>query len=195
MTPQELLEILAVSEKLKCNTRHSWTSNGRQESIADHSYQLALMAFLLTDEYPDLDMDRVIRMCLVHDLGEAMTGDIPAFNKSGEDEAVEERVLAEWVNSFPEPAGTRVRSLLAEMQEQQTGEAKLYKALDKMEAVIQHDRADLATWLPLEYELQFAYGREQVQCSQYTKALKQEVDKLTEQRIQEAERANPFGHR
>ena len=64
-----------------------------------------------------------------------------------------------------------------------------------MEAVIQHDRADLATWLPLEYELQFAYGREQVQCSQYTKALKQEVDKLTEQKIKEAERTNPSGRR
>lgn len=188
MTPAELLEILAVSEKLKCNTRHSWTSNGRHESIADHTFQLALMAMLLEDEFPDLNMDRVIRMCLIHDLGEAITGDIPAFEKTNADEIAEDDKLTSWVNSFPDPVKEHFLDLLSEMKAMETGEARLYKALDKMEAVIQHDRADLSTWLPLEYDLQYDYGKEQVQFSAYTQALKEEVDRLTTQRIQEGQR-------
>lgn len=44
MRPERLFEILAVAERLKCNTRHSWTSTGRRESVAEHSWRLALMA-------------------------------------------------------------------------------------------------------------------------------------------------------
>jgi hypothetical protein len=70
MSPQELLDILAVAEKLKCNTRHCDTSNGRRESVAEHSWRAALTAMLLSgiEEYKDYDMDRVIRMCLIHAL-------------------------------------------------------------------------------------------------------------------------------
>ena len=50
MRPQELLEILSVAEKLKCSTRHCYTSNGRHESVAEHSWRLALMAMLLSGE-------------------------------------------------------------------------------------------------------------------------------------------------
>ena len=91
MSPQELLDILAVAEKLKCNTRHCDTSNGRRESVAEHSWRAALTAMLLSgiEEYKDYDMDRVIRMCLIHDLGEAFTGDIPTFAKTSDDEKKE----------------------------------------------------------------------------------------------------------
>ena len=94
MEPEKFLEILSVAERLKCNTRHSWTSNGRRESVAEHSWRLALMALLLKDEFSKLDMDRVIRMCLIHDLGEAFTGDIPTFLKTEEDEEKEQIVNA-----------------------------------------------------------------------------------------------------
>ena len=43
-----------------------------------------------------------------------------------------------------------------------TPEARLYKAVDKLEAVIQHNEADIATWLPLEYDLNIAYGADEV---------------------------------
>ena len=89
MEIREFLDFLAVAEKLKCNTRHSWTSSGRHESVAEHSWRLALMAYLLKDEFPEVDISRVIVMGLLHDLGEAVTGDIPAFEKTKKDEAVE----------------------------------------------------------------------------------------------------------
>ena len=70
MKPVELLEILHTAERLKDVTRHSYTSGGRHESVAEHSWRITLMAFLLRDEFPELDMDKVLRMCLIHDLGE-----------------------------------------------------------------------------------------------------------------------------
>ena len=79
MKPAELLQILHTAEKLKDTTRHCDTSGGRRESVAEHSWRLALMAYLLRDEFPALDMDKVVRMCLIHDLGECFTGDIPCL--------------------------------------------------------------------------------------------------------------------
>ena len=183
MNPTELIKILNVAEKLKCNTRHCYTSSGRHESVAEHCWRAALMAMLLEKEFPQADMNKVIKMILIHDLGEAFTGDIPCFEKSSNDEKKESRVLDDWVQTFPEPERTQWLELYAEMNALKTQEAKIYKALDKMEAVIQHDESDLSTWLPLEYELQFKYGTENVQFSEYMKNLKAEIDKITQNKI------------
>ena len=161
MKPAELLEFLAMAEKLKCNTRHSYTSSGRHESVAEHSFRLALMAYMVSDEVPEIDTDKVIRMCLVHDLGEAITGDIPSFEKTDSDEAAEDSAVSGFVNQLPEYWKKQLGEMYSEMNELKTPEAKLYKALDKLEAVIQHNEADIFTWLPLEYELQLTYGTEE----------------------------------
>lgn len=187
MDPSAFLDILSVAEKLKCNTRHSWTSSGRHESVAEHSWRLALMALLLRDEFQDLDMDRVIRMCLIHDLGEAFTGDIPCFEKTEADSEKEDELLYAWIDALPRPYGKEFRELLEEMNERKTDEARLYKALDNLEAVIQHDEADISTWLPLEYELQFTYGRDKVEFSPYLKRLKKEIDRRTEAKIKDCD--------
>ena len=69
------------------------------------------------------------------------------------------------------------------MNERKTEEAKLYKALDNLEAVIQHNEADISTWIPLEYDLQFTYGSDKVEFSPYLKELKKEIDKRTTEKI------------
>lgn len=184
MKPSELLKILNVAEKLKCNTRHCYTSSGRHESVAEHCWRTALMAMLLETEFPQADMNKVIKMILIHDLGEAFTGDIPCFNKTSKDEVNESNVLDDWVKTFPEPEQKQWLELYAEMNALETQEAKIYKALDKMEAVIQHDESDISTWIPLEYELQFKYGLENVQFSDYMKNLKTEIDKITKSKIE-----------
>ena len=94
MRPSELLAALHTAEKLKDTTRHCYTSSGRHESVAEHSWRIALMAFFLRDEFPGADMDKVTRMCLIHDLGECFTGDIPAFDKTAQDESTEEALLS-----------------------------------------------------------------------------------------------------
>lgn len=185
MEPKALLSILHQAEKLKCVTRHCDTSSGRRESVAEHSWRLALMAMLVGDEYSHLDMNKVIRMCLIHDLGEAFTGDIPAFDKHPDHRLLEQQRLKEWIDTFPEPAKTDFEGLLAEMNAMETDEARLHKALDNLEAVIQHDESDLSTWLPLEYDLQLTYGADKVAFSPYLQALKAEIDEMTRRKIAE----------
>ncbi|HIX23653.1 MAG TPA: HD domain-containing protein [Candidatus Lachnoclostridium avicola] len=170
-----LLQALHVAEQLKNNTRHSWTSDGRHESVAEHSWRVTLMAYFVKDEYPDLDMNRVLLMCLIHDLGEAFTGDIPAFVKTEEDEERESALLSQWVSSLPEPFREEMDELYREMDAQETAEARLYKALDRMETIIQHNEAPISTWLPLEYEKNLVYGKEQCAFSPYTSALQERV--------------------
>ena len=76
MEARKLLDALHVAEKLKDETRHCTTTKGAPENVASHSWRMALMAYFMTDEFPALDMDKVIKMCLIHDLGECFTGDI-----------------------------------------------------------------------------------------------------------------------
>ena len=89
MDIKKYLEILHIFEKLKNNTRHSYTSSGRKESVAEHSHRLAVMAYFVKDEFPNVNIDRVILMCLFHDIGESFTGDIPCFEKTPQDEEIE----------------------------------------------------------------------------------------------------------
>ena len=186
MNPATLLQILSVAERLKCNTRHCYTSSGRHESVAEHCWRMSLMAMLVCDEFPEADRDKVIRMCLIHDLGEAFTGDIPTFWKTGADEATEENLLNAWVATLPEPQKTEFADLYAEMNALETLEARIYKALDKLEAIIQHNESDLSTWLPLEYDLQFTYGVENIKFSPYFQALRAEIDDWTRRKIAES---------
>ena len=182
----EFLSILSVAEKLKCNTRHCDTSTGRRESVAEHSWRLALMAMLLTDEFPDADMNKVIQMCLIHDLGEAFTGDIATFQKTDADTQTEDAAYQSWIRTFPPAQRLQFETLLAEMNAMQTKEAMIYKALDKLEAVIQHTESDIRSWLPLEYDLQLTYGAEQVAFSPYLSGLKDQINAWTRAKIAEA---------
>ena len=185
MEPQALLQALHVAERLKDATRHCYTSGGRHESVAEHSWRLALTAYWLRDDFPELDMDRVIRMCLIHDLGEAFTGDIPSFLKTGADEAREESLLSGWVRTLPEPFRGEMDALYREMSARQTPEARLFKALDNMEAVIQHNESDLATWSVNEFTLNLTYGFDKAAWSPVLTALRQAVREETEVKIAE----------
>ena len=196
MRPEEFLRILTQAARLKLTMRHCYTVGDRKESVADHSWRIALMAMLLTgvDEYRELDMDRVIRMCLIHDLGESFTGDIPTFEKTDQDTEAEDDLFLNWVMTFPEPQRTEWTGLLEEMEALNTREAKLYKALDKLEALISHNESDLSTWLPLEYDLQLTYGQENMQFSEYLKAFRAlidawTIDKIEKESVKKAETA------
>ena len=183
MEPRALLEILEVAERLKDATRHCYTSKGRHDSVAEHSWMMTFMAFFLREEFPDVNMDKVIEMCIIHDLGEAFTGDIPAFDKTSADEETEEALLYGWVKSLPEPFAGKMLALYEEMAKRETKEAKVYKAIDGMEAVIQHNFSDLSTWIPREYELNKTYAYDKVAFSEYLNALRDEVKKDTMEKL------------
>ena len=179
MKPDELLAALHTSERLKDATRHCYTSGGRHESVAEHSWRTALMALWLRAEFPEADMDKVIRMCLIHDLGECFTGDIPAFRKTRQDEKTETQLLSQWVEGLPSPEREKMAALYAEMAAMETTEAKIYKALDKMEAVVQHNESPISTWEALEYELNLTYGVEQAAFSPQMQALREAIRQET----------------
>ena len=163
MTEKEFYDFIHVAENLKNNTRHSVTSTGRPESVAEHSWRVSLMALLLEDEIVDVDFNKIMRMCILHDLGEAITGDIPSFLKTEADSAHEDKMVFRLMDTLPNPQRDKFVALFEEMLALETKEAKIFKALDKLEAVIQHNEAPISSWLPLEYELNQTYGREEAE--------------------------------
>ena len=186
MDARKLIDFLRVMERLKDAPRHCWTTGGRRESVAEHSWRVALMAMLMADEFPEADMDKVVRMCLVHDIGEAITGDIPTFLKTDADRVVEGREVDALIGGLPAPWPETLGALFEEMDAQQTLEARIYKALDRMEAIQSHNESDPATWLPLEYELNLTYGVSNAAFHPYLKDLRAEMLKDTEAIIADA---------
>ena len=186
MEARKLLDALIIAERLKDTTRHCYTSKGRHESVAEHSWMMTLMAFFMRDEFPDVDMDKVIRMCIIHDLGECFTGDIQKNKKTAANEVTEETLLNSWGESLPDNYAKGMTELYEEMAAHQTIEAKVYKAIDGLEALIQHNLSDISTWIPREYDLNMIYADDKVTFSDYLKALREEVRKDTIRKIEEA---------
>jgi len=186
LQPRKLIEFLHVIEKLKCNTRHSWTSSGRQESVAEHSWRLAVMALLVADEFPEVDSEKLVKMCLIHDFGEALTGDVPSFVKTREDEEKEKLAISTLLAALPEQTALEFGALFDEMAALQSEEAKLFKALDNLEAVLSHNEASLDTWLPLEYAENLVYGTEAVAYSAYLRAVREALRRDSIEKIEGA---------
>lgn len=163
LTPETLLTFLNKIERLKSIKRHCVTADGIPENVAAHSWRTALIAYLVKNELEaSIDIDKVIKMCLIHDIGEAVTGDIPSFDKNTDDEVVEQDAVDSLLRILPDSLYKELTSLFTEMNALKTKESRVYKALDKLEAVIQHNESDIKTWLPLEYELQQTYAAESV---------------------------------
>lgn len=171
----QLLNFLSILEKLKCRTRHSWTSNGRQESVAEHSFRLAVMAMLVANDFPALDIDRIIKMCLIHDWGEAITGDIPVFEKTDSHQHAEDAAIASLLDMLDGKLRQNAASLFDEISENTTAEAKLFHALDRLEALIQHNEAGVDTWIHLERDLQLTYGDADCAAFPFTQSLRETV--------------------
>ena len=193
MDIQTFLDITHTIGRLKDVTRHCYTPGGRHESVAEHTYRIALMACFLRDEFPEADVDKIIRMCLIHDLGEIFTGDIPVFLKTAQDETKEAGLLGEWVNSLPAPYREEMASLYREMEKRESLEAKIYKALDNLEALISHNESDLSTWEENEYSLQRVYGVENCSFDPYFRAFRALVLQETEDKIRDGEAAREEG--
>ena len=152
-----ILSFLALSERLKCELRHSWLSNGRQESVAEHSWQMALMALLMHRHLAQpVDIETTLKMVLIHDLVEAVVGDVPYFDAGERKQlkAKREQEAIETIRAALDPAtGQEIYDLWQQYEAKATAEARFATALDHLEVQVQHNLADFATWEPIEYDL------------------------------------------
>lgn len=190
MNARDYLALLHTAEKLKDTPRHCTTTQGRTESVAEHSWRVSLMALLLRNEFPDADIDKVVAMCLIHDLGECFTGDIPTFQKTETDRKTEDILLRQWVDAMPPELSEMFSALYDEMEAQDTTEAKIYRALDKLEALIQHNESPLSTWSENEFALNQTYAFDTVAFSAWLTELRNAILDDTLKKIASEEAAS-----
>jgi putative hydrolase of HD superfamily len=157
---QQLLEFLHDAEKLKTVLRHSWLSSGRRESVAEHSWRMALMAMMLNQYLKaPTDLLKTLKLTLVHDLVEVHYQDNPAFKKQPDDKAEQERkALTKIVKPLPRQLAKELMDLWEEYEARATPEAKLATALDKLEVLIQHNEADVKYMNKKELAFNFTHG-------------------------------------
>ncbi|VFT17221.1 putative hydrolase [Pseudomonas aeruginosa] len=119
------LEFLREAERLKNVLRSAHTSSGRPESTAEHSWRLCLMALAFEDQLAGLDLGKVLRMCVVHDLGEAIHGDIPAVEQAAHpDKGEQERAdLLQLTRHLDAPLRERLLALWDEYERGESAEA------------------------------------------------------------------------
>ena len=193
MQPSEMagvLEFLRGAERLKNVTRSAWTSSGRPESVAEHTWRLCLMAIALHSAFPDVDLGRLLRICVIHDLGEAIGGDVPAPEQaraSAEGRAPkadqERRDLLELLAPLPPAVRDEITSLWDEYEAAATPEAKLAKALDKLETILQHNQGRNPPGF--DYRFNLEYGRRFTEDHPVIVAMREVLDRDTERRARE----------
>lgn len=156
------LKVLKLAERLKFELRHSYTSSGRQESVAEHTWRMSLMAVLI-GPYLDqpVNMEKLLKMIIIHDLIEAEAGDVsaldvlrnPAIKK--EKEQRERAAIENLRRHLDSSVGEEVYRLWYEFEEKNTYEAKVANAFDKLEVQLQHNDADIATWEEIEFDMSY----------------------------------------
>jgi putative hydrolases of HD superfamily len=183
MKPAEIDAYLAffrAAEPLKDTLRSGHTASGRRESTAEHSWRLCLMAVALEDALAGIDTRRLLQMLVLHDLGEAVHGDIPAPLQTGDKTGDEREAMAGLLAQLPVAPAARLMALWEEYNAAATPEARLAKGLDRLETVLQHVQG--ANPADFDYAFNLAYGRAHTDASPLVAALRAPVDAETARR-------------
>ena len=182
------LAFLALAERLKDTLRTGHTTQGRTESTAEHTWRLCLMALVLGEQL-GVDAGKLIGICLVHDLAEALTGDLPAPapRRAGVKEAREREALATLTMTLPAGPRAKLFALWEEYETGSTQEGRLAKGLDKLETILQHAQGRNPPELDLAYNLE--YGRKDTAAHPLLAALRARLDSATRARLERDETA------
>lgn len=155
-----ILQVLKLAERLKFELRHSYTSSGRQESVAEHTWRMSLMAVLIEPLLTQkVDTARLLKMIIIHDLVEAEARDISALDVLRDpsiriQKAENEKRAIEYLREILIATnGQEIYDLFYEFENKETYEAKVANALDKLEVQLQHNDADITTWEEIEYDM------------------------------------------
>ncbi|UAA39725.1 HD domain-containing protein [Paraneptunicella aestuarii] len=171
-----IVEFLRRAEQLKNTLRRAYTSEGRHESTAEHTWRLCLMVLVMEKHYPDIDTLKLMKMCIVHDLGEAISGDIAAVDQvPGQNKSEQERQdLLQLVEPLPHELQNEIMALWDEYEQAESQEAKLAKALDKLETILQHTQGINPP--DFNYAFNLEYGKRYTQFDPLTSQLRAILD-------------------
>ena len=137
---KKIVDYLQIAERLECEYRLTRMSDGQMQSVASHSWNMALMAVVLRPYLQaSFDMQRVLKMCLLHDLPEAIVHDVPLHQQTPEIKQKKQQRESEAVNLILYLLDNDdVRDCFHEYEERKTYEAQLVKALDVLDTGVQH---------------------------------------------------------
>jgi putative hydrolase of HD superfamily len=177
------LTFLREAERLKSVLRSGHTSTGRPESTAEHSWRLCLMAMVFSDAFGEIDVARLLKICIVHDLGEALHGDVPAVAQpAAEDKAARERADLETLTlSLDAKRRAEILSLWQDYEAGLSPEARLVKGLDKLETILQHNQGLNPS--DFDYAFNLGYGVAHTAGHPLLAAIRAEVDRETGARM------------
>jgi putative hydrolase of HD superfamily len=157
-----ILKVLTLAERLKFELRHSYTSSGRQESVAEHTWRMSLMAVLIEPLLKQkVDIARLLKLIILHDLVEAEATDISALDVLRNPEIKfdkierEKRAIENLRLALQDSNGQEIYDLFYEFENKETYESKVANALDKLEVQLQHNHADFSTWEEIEYGMSY----------------------------------------
>jgi putative hydrolases of HD superfamily len=157
-----ILKVLTLAERLKFELRHSYTSAGRQESVAEYTWRMSLMAVLIEPLLKQkVDTARLLKMIILHDLVEAEAKDVSALDVLRNPEIKiqkmekEKKAIENLRTALKETNGQEIYDLFYEFENKETYESKVANALDKLEVQLQHNHADFATWEEIEYDMSY----------------------------------------
>jgi putative hydrolases of HD superfamily len=184
-----ILAFLRTAERLKSTPRSGWTTAGERESVAAHTWRLSLMAAVLSDRFPGIDLARLLKICVIHDLGEALHGDVPAPLQSPDaaKAAREREDLRSVLGPLPEPLQEELLGLWDEYEAAATPEAQLAKGLDKLETILQHTQG--LNPADFDYRYNLTYGQAYTAVHPILAAIRARLDEATEARARETDGA------
>ena len=149
------LRFLMEADRLKSVLRASKLSDGsRRENTGEHSWHIALFAMTLADQAgPDVSIDRVIKMLLLHDLVEIDTGDVPIHSANGqahasaEQQGAEARAADRIFGLLPADQGAEFRALWDEFEAAESPDARFAKAVDRVQPLLLNLANDGGSWI------------------------------------------------
>jgi putative hydrolase of HD superfamily len=171
---QKIIKFVQIIEKLKRELRHSWLSNGRQESVAEHTWSATLLAFLLAEEIKeDINTEKLLKRIFIHDLVEIYYKDVPSFKNDKSKYKEEQQALDKILSKIPnEKLQTEISNLWEEFEKRESIEAKLAQVCDKAEAIIQHDISPIETFPQRDFDINPSYKDEFLNLMSLSKSLK-----------------------
>lgn len=183
-----ILAFLRRAERLKDTTRSARTGRGAPETVAAHSWGLSLLVILLERDLEGLDLARLLKLSILHDLGEAISGDIPAIHQDPTmDKSVAERAdFHDLTAELPGDLCQTLRALWDEYDQAASPEAVVIKGLDKIETMLQHVTGDQVAGFDFAWNL--GYGTDRTDKTALLRALRVRVDALTRQAIADQRR-------